>query len=375
MKKNIKRLPAGQLALILTLILFAAVPARAADVTVRVKDIARVLEARSNQIMGFGLVVGLHNTGDSSRTGFTEEALASLLQRMGVTLNGKLTSRNIASVMVTADLPAFAKNGSRLDIVVSSMGDATSLDGGTLLMTPLQGPDGQVYAVAQGPISVRGYQEEAPAESLRKNQATVGRIPGGALVEKEVAVTVADPNYLTLVLDQPDFTTASRLAYSLKKNGIDGAKAVDASTIKIPVSQTERADIVDYLAKIEETTLTPDTAAKVVINERTGTVVIGSGVKLLPVAVTHGSITVRIGSQFEVSQPEPFSGGQTVVTPIGSQIDVQEQKGKLVELEPQTTLGSLVKALNAIGASPQDLIAILQAIKAAGALPAEIELI
>lgn len=374
MEKSSKRW-AGLIALVLTLGLSAAVPARAADVTVRVKDIARVLEARNNQIMGFGLVVGLHNTGDSNRTGFTEEALASLLQRMGVTLSGKLTSRNIASVMVTADLPAFAKNGSRLDVVVSSMGDATSLDGGTLLLTPMQGPDSQVYAVAQGPVSVRGYQEKAPAESLRKNQATVGRIPGGALVEKEVAVTIADPNYLTLVLDQPDFTTASRLAYSLKKNGIAGAKAVDASTIKIPVGQNERADIVDYLARIEETTLAPDTAAKVVINERTGTVVIGSGVKLLPVAVTHGNITVRIGSQFQVSQPEPFSGGQTVVTPIGSQIDVQEQKGQLVELEPQTTLGSLVKALNAIGAGPQDLIAILQAIKVAGALPAEIELI
>lgn len=346
-----------------------------AAVTVRVKDISRVLEARSNQIMGFGLVVGLHNTGDSARTGFTEEALASLLQRMGVTLPGKLSSRNIASVMATADLPAFVKNGSRLDIVVSSMGDATSLDGGTLLMTPLQGPDGQVYAVAQGPVSVRGYQETAPAESLRRNQATVGRIPGGALVEKEVPVTIADPAFLTLALNDPDFTTASRLAYSLKKNGMTGAKAIDASTIKIPLDQTERANIVDYIAKIEETTLIPDTVAKVVINERTGTVVIGADVKLLPVAVTHGNITVRIGTQFQVSQPEPFSQGQTTIAPVGSQIEVKEQPGQIVELAPQATLGSLVKALNAIGSSPQDLIAILQAIKAAGALPAEIELI
>lgn len=328
---------------------------------VRVKDIAHILEARDNQLMGFGLVIGLNATGDSMRTGFTKQALTNLLRKMGIPPESEsFNSRNCAAVMVTCDLPPFVKSGQRISVTVSSLGDARSLKGGTLIQTPLTAADGSVYAVAQGAVTVGGISAEVYDTKYIKNQNTVGRIPQGALVEKEVSVTVKDADYLTLVLNNPDFTTAARLAKTIRNKRLAQARAVDATTVKISLAKVNLNNIVDFISKIEYLTVIPDTVAKVVINGRTGTIVIGERVKISPVAVSQGNITVKISA----------SGGES-----GSQIKVTENKAKLVTIAPKPTLSNLVKALNKIGTTPRDLISILQAIKAAGALSAEIEVI
>ena len=328
---------------------------------VRVKDIAHILEARENQLMGFGLVVGLNATGDTMRTGFTKQALTNLLRKMGIPPESEtFNSRNCAAVMVTADLPPFVKSGQRINITVSSLGDATSLKGGTLIQTPLSGADGSVYAVGQGAVTVGGISAEVYDTKYIKNQNTVGRIPAGALVEKEVPVTVKDAEYLTLVLNNPDFTTAARLAKAIRNKNLANARAVDATTVKVSLAKVNLNNIVDFISKIEYLTVIPDNVAKVVINGRTGTIVIGERVKISPVAVSQGSITVKITSAGTLE---------------GSQIKITESKAKLVTIAPKPTLSNLVKALNKIGTTPRDLISILQAIKAAGALSAEIEVI
>ena len=349
---------------LLTIILFLIITQcfLAAGTVVRVKDIAHILEARDNQIMGFGLVIGLSGTGDSMRTGFTKQALTNLLRKMGIPPEKEsFNSKNTAAVMVTADLPPFSKSGQRISIVVSSLGDARSLKGGTLLQTPLSGADGNVYAVGQGAVVVGGISAEIYDSKFQKNITTVGRIPKGAIVEKEVPVTVKDANYLTIVLNNPDFTTATRLAKIIRKKGIAQARAIDATTVKVSLANIDLNYVVDFVSKIERLTLTPDHVAKVVVNGRTGTIVIGDRVKISPVAVSHGNVSVRILS----------SGGKTK----GTQIKIYENKAKLVTLAPRSTLNSLVKALNRIGTTPRDLISILQAIKSAGALSAELEII
>lgn len=346
----------------------------AASSAVRIKDIAHVLEARENQLMGFGLVVGLHNTGDRTQTGFTQQALTNLLSRMGIvpqTVDFK--SRNVASVMVTANLPPFVKPGQKIDVTVSSLGDANSLQGGTLLITPLYGVDDQIYVVAQGNLLV-GVDPSSPAVPyVRQKQTTVGRIPNGALVEKEVPVSFGNKGVLTIVLNNPDFTTANRVVESMKRGGYD-ATAKDAGTITIPVIEEE--NLVELVSGIENLAVVPDLVAKIVVNERTGTIVIGERVRIAPVAVSYAGIEVMIGdvslfSQGTIADSQQEEGRYHAQ----SLAQLKRKEEKLKVISAGTTISSLANALNAIGASPRDMIAILQAIKSAGALQAELEVI
>ncbi|RMG54424.1 MAG: flagellar basal body P-ring protein FlgI, partial [Bacteroidetes bacterium] len=301
--------------------------------------------------------------------------LANLLDNTGIHVDpDEVKIKNVAAVMVTAEMPVFARIGSRLNVQVSSIGDATSLQGGTLLMTPLQGPDGKVYALAQGPISVGGFVAAgASGGTVQKNHATVGQIPGGAVVEREVPFSLQGRSELDLVLRRPDFRTAQRTAEAIN-DALGGAtaKALDSATVRITVPAEMRDDMVGMIAAIEGLDVAPDSVAKVVVNERTGTIVMGEHVTISPVAVAHGSITIQITEQPVVSQPPPFSPGQTVTVPQTA-IDVTEGSGSL-QLVQGVTIGQVVKGLNAIGATAQDLITILQTIKAAGALQAELEI-
>jgi flagellar P-ring protein precursor FlgI len=349
--------------------------AYAVSPAVRIKDIAHVLEARDNQLMGFGLVVGLRNTGDRGRTGFTQQALTNLLSRMGVVPQSvNFRSRNVAAVMVTATLPPFVKSGQKLDVTVSSMGDATSLQGGTLLVTPLQGVDENVYAVAQGSLLV-GVEPTSPSVPyVRYRQTTVGKIPNGALVEKEILTSVGTGGALTIVLDDPDFTTANRVVGSISGIGRT-VRAKDAGTIIIPV--TEGENIVSLVSRIENLTVVPDVMAKIVVNERTGTIVIGESVKIAPVAVSYAGIDVTIGNVSLISE------GTTTDSALleedryraRSQARLDKTEGRLLAIPAGATLSSLVSALNTVGASPKDLIAILQAMKKAGAIKSALEVI
>lgn len=343
----------------------------------RVKDLAYFLGSRPNALIGYGLVVGLNNTGDNTNTQFTVSTLANLLDNMGIHVDPTQTKvKNVAAVMVTAKLPAFARVGSRIDIEASSIGDAKSLEGGTLLMTQLKGPDGKVYAIAQGPVSTGGFAiAGASGSSVQKNHPTVGFISGGALVEKEVPVQYAELPTLDLVLKAPDFTTATKTASAIVNNLPEvSARAMDAGTVKVEVPPGMRGDMISMITRIENLEVQPELVAKVVVNERTGTIVIGENVRISPVAVAHGSLTVQISEQQSVSQPLPFSQGRTAVTPQ-TNIQVQESKGALAVLGGGVTIGQVIQGLNAIGATPRDLINILQSIKAAGAMQAELELI
>lgn len=338
----------------------------AASPPVRLKDIARVLEARDNQLMGFGLVVGLRNTGDRSQNEVTQQALANVLSRMGVIPQAvDFKTRNTAAVMVTAVLPPFVKPGDKIDVTVSSVGDATSLQGGTLLTTPLQGVDDQIYAVGQGNVVVGA--ESFPY--VKQQTTTVGRIPGGALVEKEVAVTTSKTGTVTLVLNQPDFTSANRVVAALRKAGLN-ADAKDAATIL--VSSDAGEDYVALVSKIEAIRVTPDTVARIVINERTGTIVIGENVVIAPVAVSYGGIDVTIKDVALVADSGAATADQ-YQTITRARLDKTSAKLRVVPAAP--TLSQLVRALNAINASPKDLISILQALKKSGAIKAELEVI
>jgi flagellar P-ring protein precursor FlgI len=344
----------------------------------RIKDMAYFLGARSNAVIGYGLVVGLKNTGDTTtNTLFTMTTLANVLMNMGIYVDPTQAKvKNVASVMVTAKLPPFARTGSRMDIQASSIGDATSIEGGTLLMTPLKGPDGKVYAVAQGPISTGGFSVSgASGSSVQKNFPTVGFISGGALVEKEIPIQYSELPAIDIVLKTPDFTTAHKTAEAICNAlpGI-GARAVDAGTVRLEVPPDQRSEIVGLITQVENLEVQPDVIAKVVVNERTGTIVIGEHVRIAPVAVAHGSLTVQITEKPTVSQPLPFSKGTTKVVPQTT-IQVQEGKGHLAVVGGGVTIGQVINGLNSIGATPRDLINILQSIKAAGAMDAELELI
>ncbi|KAF0133475.1 MAG: flagellar P-ring protein precursor FlgI [Candidatus Saganbacteria bacterium] len=336
---------------------------------VRIKDIAHVLEARENQIMGFGLVVGLRNTGDTQQTGFTKQALTNLLSKMGMAPQIDFKSRNVAAVMVTANLPAYIKIGQKLDVTVSSMGDATSLSGGTLLLTPLVGPDQEMYASAQGNIVASEDQIAPNLSPVRKSQSTGGRIPGGALVEKEVPVSLANKGFISIVLNNPDFTTSNRAADAIANAGFD-ASAQDASTIKVAIY--DDADAVKIISRIENIFVTPDVVAKVVVNERTGTIVIGENVRISEAAVTAGNLNVTVGD-VKLYSETGFVENDTLRSSTTAQI--KKQSGKLVRVPNSAKLVDLVKALNAVKASPQELIAILQALKKVGSLNAELEVI
>lgn len=346
---------------------------------VRIKDIADIRGVRQNQLVGYGLVVGLKGTGDSDSALFTIQSLASLLEKMGVTVQTEDIDdvENVAAVMVTADLPPFASVGSRLDVLVSSIGDAENLQGGTLLFTPLRAADGNVYAVAQGPVSTGGFAVSGNSgDEVQKNFPTVGRVVGGALVEKQLHSNFNEKRALTLALKEPDFTTASRVAQAINRAFYDQlAQTENAGSIRVTVPQNYVGNTVQFVTMIERLGVTPDMVSKVVVNERTGTVIMGENVRISTIAIAHGNLSIQINESQDVSQPLPFSrGGETVVTPE-SEIVVQEGKNPIFLVESGVSIGEVVKALNALGVSPRDLIAIFQALKAAGALQAELEII
>jgi len=344
----------------------------------RLKDIASLKGARANELIGYGLVVGLNGTGDGTGTKFTVQTLVNMLERLGIhAQSSQVKVANVAAVMVTAHLQPFARVGNKLDVLVSSLGDAKSLQGGTLLLTMLKGVDNQVYALAQGPILVGGFAAAGEAGGgVKKNHPTVGRIPGGATVEKEIPFEFNAMEELVIALHQPDFTTAQRIsqAVSTSMAGIS-AHASDAGTVRVNLREGRRANLVNLVSALEQIDIQPDARARIVLDERTGTVVLGENVRISSVAIAHGNLSVQIKEKKDVSQPLPFSqGGQTVVT-NDSQVNVSEEQNKLLHLPEGASLGEVVKALNAIGVSPRDLIAVFQAIKASGALHAELEII
>lgn len=360
--------------LIMILVAAGAVPCLAATGT-RIKDIAKIQGVRSNQLVGYGLVVGLAGTGDSNKSTFTIQSVVNMLKAYGVTVPAaQLQPKNVAAVMITAQLPPFVKPGDTIDITVSSMGDAKSLQGGTLLQTPLKAANGAVYAVGQGALSVGGFAAGGGGSSQQKNFPTVGTIPSGAIVERDVPTRIDNNGNIALALNQPDFTTANRIAEAIGQQFGPIAHARDAGTVVIRVPYEYTQNMVGFIASVEELSVIPDNIAKVVINERTGTVVMGGNVTIDTVAVAQGGLTIRIGKTNEVSQPQPFSGGSTVVTQ-NKTVDVKEQAANLILLPASASVSDVVNALNAVGATPRDVISILQAIKAAGALRAELQLI
>lgn len=353
--------------------LFLSPPASAA----RLKDIAALKGARFNQLVGYGLVVGLNGTGDGAGTKFTVQSLVNMMERLGIHAQAdEVKVANVAAVMVTANLSAFARVGSRLDVLISSIGDAKSLQGGTLLLTPLKGVDGRVYALGQGPLVVGGFASSGAAGGgVQKNHPTVARIPGGATIERELPFEFNRMENVVITLHQPDFTTALRVSQAInQKFPAAHAAPEDAGTIRIHVPETHRDNLVDLVASLEHLEVRPDNAAKIVLDERTGTVVMGENVRISSVAIAHGSLSVQIKEKKDVSQPTPFSQGQTVVS-NDSQVSVSEENRRLILMPEGANLGDVVKALNAIGVSPRDLIAVFQAIRASGALQADLEII
>ncbi len=356
--------------LLLIVIAALAAPAEAA----RVKDVGEFYGHRENQLIGSGLVVGLNRTGDSLRNEMSIRTLANALQGLGVSLQMEdILSRNVAMVMVSAEIGPDMRSGSRLDITVASTGDATSLEGGQLLLTPLYGADGQIYAVASGSLLVGGYSIMAGGDTSRKNHTTVGRVAKGAIVEREIP-SVIDYNVqseVEWVLDEPDFTTAARVAASINESlEAELAQAKDSGTVVLQVPEGFRGHFADFATLIEQVEVTVDTPARVVVNERTGTVVMGADVKISAVAVAHGDLTIEVQRVQSVSQPEALSGGQTTLI-SESRIVADEASGELKVVEG-VTIGELVSALNAMGVTPRDLITILQSFRAAGALHADL---
>jgi flagellar P-ring protein FlgI len=342
----------------------------------RIKDIASFEGMRENQLIGYGLVVGLDGSGDKGNQ--TIQTIANLLQRMGLTVKlSDIKAKNAAAVMVTSALPPFPKPGMRLDALVSTIGDAKSLQGGTLLLAPLKGPDGKVYALAQGAISVGGFIGGGGGTTVQKNHTTAGKIPNGVTIENEPRFAFGTGNEIRIFLRNPDFTTAAETAKKINEALKDesAASTSDPSTIILKVPEQYQGRLVQLVALVESINVTVDVPARVIINERTGTITIGESVKIAPVAIAHGSLTIEIKTEYNVSQPLPFAPdqAQTVVVPKKT-VSVKEQNASLLHVSG-TTLGEVVRALNALGVTPRDLVSILQALKAAGALRAEVEII
>ncbi len=356
--------------------LAGALPSRPARAD-RLKDMASIRGVTDNALLGYGLVVGLAGTGDNLQSRQTQQMMANILSRRFGTIitPQQIRAKNVAVVMVTARLPPFARVGTRIDVVVSSASNAKSLYGGTLLPTALKGGNGQVYAWAEGPLSIGGFSASGNSgSSVARNHPTVGHVPGGAVVAKEVGFRLRADEPIVINLRRPDFTTASRAAAEINRaTGRRIARAVDPGTVLVRVPEDLRGDLVGLIARVENVEVQVDQTARVVINEKTGTVVMGSGVRILPCAISHGSLTVQISETPQVSQPAPFSReGQTVVVPR-SEVSVTEEGGEVKVLEGGPTLGDVVSGLNALGVQPRDLISILFAMKRAGALRAEIE--
>ena len=391
---SLRRACGACMALLLT-VLLAPPPAQAA----RVKDIAHVQGVRANQLIGYGLVVGLDNTGDVGRAELTVQTISSMLSRMNIKIDQRLLMpRNVAAVVVTAEVGAFARSGQRLDVTVSSLGNARSLQGGTLLMTPLSGADGAVYALGQGPLSVGGYEAVGAAGNrVVKNHLNVGRVPQGAMVEQEVGgIDLSKADEVRLNLFEPDFATAVRVARAISalfdpqapsgqaaaaaavgigKPGTGVAKAVDATTIVVRVPPEYQTFVPQFIAALEAVEVERDMVAKIVINERTGTVVMGGSVRVKEVAVAHGDLRVSVDTTLLASQPAPFARqGTTQVVP-NSEVQATEGAGQLHVVGASASIGDVVSALNALGVTPRDLIAILQAMKSAGAIDARLEIL
>ena len=368
--------PAAMVAAFLAAVFLLAGPAQASS---RIKDLASVEGIRENHLVGYGLVVGLDGTGDSLRNApFTRQSLQAMLERLGVnTRDANLNTDNVAAVMVTGNLPAFGAQGSRMDISVATLGDATSLLGGTLLVTPLMGADGEVYAVAQGPVAVAGFSAEGDGASVKRGVATSGRIPNGAIIEREIAFALDDLNTVRLSLHNPDLTTAQRMANVINTFiGGDTATATDPSTVALSIPRNGKNAVVSMLTEIEQLRVSPDSPAKVVIDEASGVIVMGKDVRVSTVAIAQGNLTIRVTETPQVSQPNPFAEqGQTAIVPR-TNIDVDDDaENRLGLLREGVTLESLVDGLNALGVGPRDMISILQTIRAAGALQAELEVL
>jgi flagellar P-ring protein precursor FlgI len=342
----------------------------------RIKDVADFEGVRENQLVGYGLVVGLAGTGDSLRNSpFTRQSLAAMLERLGVNAaEGNLNTRNVAAVMVTANLPPFASQGSRIDVTVSALGDARSLAGGQLLVTPLMGADQQVYAVAQGPLAIGGFAASGQSgSSVTRGVPTAGRIASGALVEREISFDIAAQQELRLSLRNPDFTTAQRIAAAINGAvGRDAARAANPGSVVLRRPPEYSGDMVSLVGQIENLEVAIDTPARIVIDESSGIVVMGENVNVSTVAIAQGNLTISIQEDPFVSQPEAFSRGETVVVP-STGVEVEEEEGGLVVVPGGVPLRQLVNGLNALGVTPRDMISILQALKAAGAIQAEIE--
>jgi flagellar P-ring protein precursor FlgI len=380
------------LALIIFFTFILPLPGNAA----RIKDIVSIKGIRPNQLFGYGLVIGLLGTGDKAGS-FVNQGLANMLEKMGIrVLPEDIKVRNVAAVMVSAVLPPFARIGKKIDVTLSSIGDAKTLQGGTLLLTPLKGVDGKIYALSQGPVSIGGFAAGGAAGGgVVKNHPTVGRITGGATVEREIPLFIEDKKELTMILNNPDFNTVTRMSGVINAElGQSFAKPIDSGTLKLNLPENYQGGMVNLIARIGDLEVKPDSVAKVIVSEKTGTVVIGENVRVRQVAVAHGNLSIQIKETREVSQPAPFApsnrgggapietkdgvvvspGGSTVVTPE-SDVSVAEENSRLVLVPGVKTIGELVRALNAIGVTPRDLITILQVIKAAGALQAELEII
>ncbi len=351
------------------------VSAVSAGATSRIKDLANIEGVRQNQLIGYGLVVGLNGTGDTlNNIPFTKQSLQAMLERMGVNIRGTtIRTGNVAAVMVTGNLPAFGTQGTRMDVTVSALGDLKSLQGGTLLVTPLLGADGNVYAVAQGSLAIGGFAAEGAAASVTKGVPTVGRIANGAIIEREIEFALNRLPNVRLALRNSDFTTAKRIAAAVNDFlGAKSAEPVDPSTVQLTIPAEFKGNAVALLTEIEQLQVDPDLTAKIVIDERSGIIVMGRDVRVSTVAVAQGNLTVTISESADVSQPAPFSNGRTVRTPR-TNIGVQEDGRKLALVKSGVSLQQLVDGLNGLGIGPRDLIGILQAIKAAGAIQADIE--
>jgi flagellar P-ring protein FlgI len=341
----------------------------------RVKDIGYINGLRPNQLIGYGLVVGLENTGDRVNTVFTIQSLTNMLEKMGIRVDpSTIRVNNIAAVAVTADLPPFAKIGNKIDVLVSSIGDARSLQGGTLLFAPMRGADGEVYAVAQGPVLLGGFVASGQGAQVQKNHVTAGRVANGATIERELSNQAINTDSVVISLRSPDYTTVKRLSDRINEIFSGSASAKDGATVTIVIPPEFRNNPVAFISAVENLDILPGTFSKIVVNERTGTVVIGENVRIQTVGVSHGNISIQIKEQPTVSQPLPFAQGQTVVTP-NTKMKVEEEKGKFFVMDSGVTIRDLVTALNALGVSARDVITILQAVKAAGALHAELEVI
>jgi flagellar P-ring protein FlgI len=373
--RNVRRSAAPITALILLPVMMGVLlPASPAWGT-RVRDLGRFDGVRDNQLVGYGLVIGLDGTGDKRTTGFTMRTMSNLLESVGITMRPEeMAVKNVAAVLVTAALPPFARAGSHIDITVASIGDATSLRGGVLVQTALEAADGTVYAVAQGPLLVGGYEADSPGGTrVAQNLVTVGRIPGGAIVERGSGYELPQGGDLTILLDRPDFTTAERLAEAVHRTTGRETVAVDAATVRVISGDSLRASPVELMATIGEIEVEPGAPARVVINERTGTIVAGGEVRLLPVAIAHGSLSIKVQTENKAYMPGAFTpaGTQSQVVQ-NSTIEVSDQGGAFVSTPGASTLADLAHALNTLGVTPRDVIAIFQALREAGALQAEL---